>query len=36
LAKVARGRDMEEFNYLGEPYQAPAKDADAALRDLGV
>jgi hypothetical protein len=36
LDKVARERDMVEFNYLGEPYQAPAKDADAALRNLGV
>jgi hypothetical protein len=35
LDKVARERDMVEFNYLGEPYQAPAKDADAALRSLG-
>ena len=35
LDKVARERDMVEFNYLGEPYHAPATDVDAALRNLG-
>ena len=35
LDKVAHARDMVEFDYLGEPHQALAKDADAALREIG-
>jgi hypothetical protein len=35
LDKVAHERDMVEFTYLAELYQAPAKDVDAALSKLG-
>lgn len=33
--KIVRERDMVEFDYLGEPHHAPAKDVDSALRKLG-
>lgn len=34
VEKVSHVRDMVEFDYLGEPHQAAAKDADAALREI--
>jgi hypothetical protein len=34
LDKVVHERDLVEFNYLGEPHQAPAKDVDASLHEI--
>jgi hypothetical protein len=34
LGKFVEGRDMVEFDYLGEPYQAYTKDVESGLRKL--
>lgn len=34
LEKLARDRDMQQFHYLGEPYQCPYTDIGSALKEL--
>ena len=34
LEKLTPDRDMLQFHYLGEPYEAPASDLQSAVREL--
>jgi hypothetical protein len=34
LEKLARDREMQQFHYLGEPYECPYVDIDTALKPL--
>jgi hypothetical protein len=34
LEKVTSDRDMLQFHYLGEPYEAPESDLKSAMREL--
>lgn len=34
LEKLTLDRDMQQFHYLGEPFECPEADLKAALREL--
>ena len=34
LEKLTRDREMQQFHYLGEPYECPYVDIDTALKPL--
>lgn len=34
VEKITPNRDMLQFNYLGEPFEAPESDLKPALREL--